>query len=214
MHRTHPSMTDAGSPGLREPHRPASRRPAQVPTPAHALPVIVAPKRPRSGDLCRFAVLSAPSHCLPLDVHAVGRIRHWATDKAAAWGVKEDGLLGLELIVSELVTNALVHTRPDERSVQVRLLHQVPADTGTRGLVWLEVCSSASTGGTVPAVVRTLPAAAAGEADLPEHGRGMQLVDALATTWGVDPAGEFAESGHVVWAQPDGADAPAPAAVA
>ena len=178
------------------------------------LTATVEPKRPSTAYLYRIATLTAPSPALALDVNAVRHIRHWATAKAASWDVEEDGRATLELIASELVTNAILHTSADGRSVQVTLLHQIPADTGTRGLVWLEVRSSASRDGTVPTVLRTPAEAVAGEMDLAEHGRGMQLVAAFSTAWGVEPVDGRPENGHLIWAQSEGAWAQVPAAVA
>jgi anti-sigma regulatory factor (Ser/Thr protein kinase) len=70
------------------------------------------------------------------------------------------------LLASELVTNAIVHARPP---YQLRLVQD-------RGVVRLAV----SDGGGPGAIVVQAP----GPTDL--GGRGLYLVDALATGWGVD----------------------------
>ncbi len=80
----------------------------------------------------------------------------------------------VEILVSEIVTNALVHGSGD-RSLLMNLQHDcvhVEVHDGDRTLV-------------VPLEVDVLS----------EHGRGLAIVDALASSWGVD----VRDDGKAVW---------------
>lgn len=95
--------------------------------------------------------------------------------RAALAGRRDDGVETAVLLTSELVANALLHggsaatlvIRTDGERLRVEVI-----DTGSDGaLVPLDVDSDA------------------------EHGRGLKIVDALATAWGVDPR----HPGKAVW---------------
>jgi anti-sigma regulatory factor (Ser/Thr protein kinase) len=87
---------------------------------------------------------------IPADPAAVSDAREWATRQLTAWGL-DDLLFPTELIVSELVTNAIRHGRPpaelrlirhhvlacevtDSNSAQPRLSRARTTDEGGRGL--------------------------------------------------------------------------------
>jgi anti-sigma regulatory factor (Ser/Thr protein kinase) len=110
----------------------------------------------------------------------IGRAREFVT---AALGAGHPCAAVLQLIVSELVTNSIVHTRSgrDGGTVAVAL-----ASAGRR--VRVEVTDD---GGPELPRLRTVDFGA-------ENGRGLQLVDALADEWGWDrgPGG-----GTVTWAE-------------
>ena len=112
--------------------------------------------------------LTVPS--LPASIASVRRF--------AVAACRESGLVGLcdtvALLVSEVATNALVHGNGD---VQVRVVSQ-PA------LLRVEVSDESP---RLP-----VPRAAG---PLEEGGRGLALVETLASSWGVRPEG----SGKVVW---------------
>ncbi|MFG3255243.1 ATP-binding protein [Streptomyces sp. NPDC048172] len=109
---------------------------------------------------------------LPEDAVWVERFRRIGAAKARQWNMP--GLIGdLQVLVSELVTNALQHGTGSQVAIRY-----VVAD----GRVLVAV----DDGSPGAAQVRQ-----AGEED--ETGRGMFLVDALATTWGVS------EDGTTTW---------------
>lgn len=84
------------------------------------------------------------------------------------WGVQdEDAMSAAAVVLSELLTNAERHCDSDEASVQVSL-----GPDGVR--VAVVDCS--------PAVPQ--PRTAAGD---DESGRGLQLIGALSSAWGVEP---------------------------
>ena len=114
---------------------------------------------------------------LPADPVAVGQARHFATRTCGEWGL-EGACDVVALLVSETVTNAIKHADPP---VELRLVHE-------HDRVRVEVCD------TSPArpVVRDY------DPDR-ESGRGMELVEALAETWGVRGCG----LGKVVWFEVD-----------
>ncbi|MEG8281167.1 ATP-binding protein [Streptomyces sp. AHA2] len=104
------------------------------------------------------------------DPAEVGRARRWARSRLAGSGIQADEPLAetLILLVSELVTNAVVHTG---RPALLRLsLPPVATDEST---VRLEV---ADRSGRAP-----VPRCAGDEAT---GGRGLALVDGLADRWG------------------------------
>jgi serine phosphatase RsbU (regulator of sigma subunit)/anti-sigma regulatory factor (Ser/Thr protein kinase) len=123
---------------------------------------------------------AAAAITLPADLRAIGDARAFAAVTLARWGL---GLLTdtVTLLASEMVTNAMVHTegpatlelRRDGDTVRLRV-----SDADTR-----------------PPQLREGP-----EPDLEsDGGRGMVLVEALSSSWGVEPSG----SGKTVWADVD-----------
>ncbi|MFE9171027.1 ATP-binding protein [Streptomyces kebangsaanensis] len=119
------------------------------------------------------------------DPAEVGRARRWARSRLAGAGIQADEPLAetLVLLVSELVTNAVVHTG---RPAVLRLsLPGVPAEVTT---VRLEV-ADASTRAPVPRCV----------GDEATSGRGLALVDSLADRWGWSPEG----AGKHIWCELD-----------
>lgn len=86
----------------------------------------------------------------------------------------------IALLVSELITNAIVHAAPHDSKEQIALTISI-----SKGLVRVEV------GDANPSPPTRIVDAAL---DAPS-GRGLALVDALSTTWGVTPT----TSGKFVW---------------
>jgi anti-sigma regulatory factor (Ser/Thr protein kinase) len=117
---------------------------------------------------------------LPADFRAAGRARRILTELLTAWGRHEDAEVA-RLLVSEIVTNAVRHAgqgRPLE-------LH-VTADH-------LRVRVAVGDGSARRPVPRT-------PRDDDETGRGMHLVQTLASEWGVDARVEYgAGEGKQVW---------------
>ena len=119
------------------------------------------------------------------DPAEVGRARRWARSRLAVSGIGADEPLAenLILLVSELVTNAVVHTG---RPAVLRLsLPDMAADAAT---VRLEV---ADRSGRAP-VPRCVDGDATG-------GRGLALVDGLADRWGWNREG----GGKSIWCELD-----------
>lgn len=109
----------------------------------------------------------------------VGRVRASASSTVRAWtGCDEDFAFTVEVLLSELLTNAVVHTTGATVTAQVAL---------TRGrrltLSAIDAC------GKPPQL------SFAGEGD--EGGRGLMLCEALADEWGWRPL----EVGKEVWAR-------------
>lgn len=114
---------------------------------------------------------------------SVGRTRALAHAVLGAWGVGQEVVETAELVLSELVTNALRVPVPRDRQVGVRIVRS-PGD----GLLRLEV----SDAGSGRPEVRT-----PGEDET--CGRGLMLVEALAHCWGVEE--RVAGIGKTVWAE-------------
>ncbi|HSA53088.1 MAG TPA: ATP-binding protein [Yinghuangia sp.] len=115
---------------------------------------------------------------LPGSVDAVPRARHALRDTVAAGGGGADECLQiLELLVSELVTNAVRHA-PQSTEVTVQLL---------RGESTFRLAVT-DAGGPL-----RRPGRQARTCD--ENGRGLLLVEALAQSWGSYPVA----GGKVVW---------------
>ncbi|MGY1498744.1 ATP-binding protein [Streptomyces sp. QTS52] len=135
------------------------------------------------------------------DPAEVGRARRWARSRLAGSGVADDEPLAetLILLVSELVTNAVVHT-----GCPAVLRLSFAGECGSRsgapgvagGIVRLEVVDLSD----CPPV----PRHAEGDET---NGRGLELVDGLADRWGWSAEGV----GKRIWCELDRCPAPAPA---
>ncbi|WP_228083825.1 ATP-binding protein [Streptomyces profundus] len=137
----------------------------------------------RADSLVRHDSSALPSGCLRFRLPAIptsaAEARRLTRQQLHEWRAPSDTCDSAQLVISELVTNALRHTDSDSVGCEVRLL-------GT-----LLRVAVASDGHGPRAVPRT-----AGEDD--ENGRGLLLVCSLAQVWGVRP--HDAGAGHVVWA--------------
>ncbi|MFS4092488.1 SpoIIE family protein phosphatase [Streptomyces sp. AF1A] len=117
-------------------------------------------------------------------LHEVRRLRHFLTDLMNTWMLSVD-IDALELLVSEVVTNSLVHAQsevdvrlrnyPDHLRVEVR-------DTNPH-----------------PPVMAAIVGADEAVNDEAESGRGLLIVNALAAAWGTSPAGR----GKTTWFELD-----------
>ncbi|MFI5663411.1 ATP-binding protein [Streptomyces sp. NPDC051684] len=121
------------------------------------------------------------------DPAEVGRARRWARSRLAGSGIEADESLAetLILIVSELVTNAVVHTG-HPAVLRIALPSDVPA--ARLGTVRVEVADTCE---RPPS-----PRHADGEET---NGRGLELVDGLADRWGWRPEG----TGKAIWCEID-----------
>jgi anti-sigma regulatory factor (Ser/Thr protein kinase) len=129
---------------------------------------VVAPR-----DVRRLAAEPVPTGSLVADLlvegdpRAVGSARRWARRNLEEWGLGDDLVDTAALCLSELVTNAVIHTRA---ACEVRLLLEAEVLTVTvrdQGLVQ-----------------HSLDGREAPRDPLQVHGRGLQLVDALSSNWG------------------------------
>ncbi|UFR07459.1 ATP-binding protein [Streptomyces sp. Go40/10] len=122
------------------------------------------------------------------DPAEVGRARRWARSRLAGSGITADEPLAetLILLVSELVTNAVVHTG---RPAVLRLCLPAPAD-GNRASATVRV--EVADGSSRAPVPRCAGSDATG-------GRGLALVDCLADRWGWSPEG----AGKSIWCELD-----------
>jgi anti-sigma regulatory factor (Ser/Thr protein kinase) len=112
---------------------------------------------------------------LPSDPSVVAQARRRSTDQLAAWGLEEAGFV-TELMVSELVTNAIRYGRPP---VQLRLIHE---DSTL-------ICEVSDSSSTAPHMRRART--------FDEGGRGLLLVAQLAQRWGT----RHAAVGKTIWAE-------------
>ena len=120
------------------------------------------------------------SETLPREPESAGTARRLVRVACSAWGLEKlagDGAL----IVTELVTNAVLHARRE--SIRVRVERTAP------GTVRVAVADF-SRARPVPCV----------PGDDEEGGRGLALVGALAANWGTDER----HWGKVVWAELEG----------
>ncbi|MBS2965290.1 ATP-binding protein [Actinocrinis puniceicyclus] len=122
---------------------------------------------------------------LPASPQSARAARCFATAALAEWRLS-DLSDDVDVVISELITNALLHARADRRAA---------ADAGIR--LDLEY-----DGGTLICRVAdgsALPPAPEQAVDTAESGRGLLLVDALSAAWGWS----HEPSGKVVWASFD-----------
>ncbi|MEV6316725.1 SpoIIE family protein phosphatase [Streptomyces sp. NPDC051776] len=130
------------------------------------------------------ALLVARTHALhadrvavkdvPMDPAALAETRTWALERLALWGLEEAGFV-TELVVSELVTNALRYGSPP---IQLRLIKESSL-----------ICEVSDGSSTAPHL-RRAPA-------LDEGGRGLLLVVQLTRRWGTRPS----PGGKTIWCE-------------
>ena len=104
--------------------------------------------------------------CLPAQGASVAAARHRVGELLGQWGVAEPVHDDAALVVSELFTNALVHTESAEITCRIQT---------TMETVYLAITDQGR--GVSGPEVR--------EPDEAENGRGLLLVNALAELWGV-----------------------------
>ncbi|MFI5756169.1 ATP-binding protein [Streptomyces sp. NPDC051569] len=119
------------------------------------------------------------------DPSEVGRARRWARSRLAGSGIGDDEPVAetLILLISELVTNAVVHTGCP--AVLRMLFGAGAAEAGT---VRVEVADASA----------SPPRPRHAEGD-DTNGRGLELVDGLADRWGWQPEG----AGKRIWCEVD-----------
>ncbi|MET9462390.1 SpoIIE family protein phosphatase [Streptomyces canus] len=135
--------------------------------PADDVALLVA--RTRALDADHVATLDLPS-----DPAVVSEARAFASDRLAAWGLEEMAFT-MELVVSELVTNAI---RYGQSPIQLRMILQ---STMT--------CEVSDASGTAPHLRRART--------FDEGGRGLFLVAQMAEHWGT----RHNREGKVIWAE-------------
>ncbi|MER6106465.1 ATP-binding protein [Streptomyces sp. NPDC001832] len=135
---------------------------------------------PRLMDLSPGTEALRYCFALPTHPESVAVARRLTRARLDEWQLDEDAHEAAILIVSELVTNAMVHTGSARVVCELhcldRRLRIAVQDQGRQP------------GG--PRLCRT--------AD-DEHGRGLLLVDAMSSSWGSRDAGNG--SGRIVWAE-------------
>lgn len=153
-------------------------------TPTELSPMLGAPVVPK-GDITRLvdvvldvAADSRSVVSMELDVtpRSAALARRFTYATCAEWNIDPERADAVALVVSELVTNAIVHAE-SRSTLRLRL-----APTALR----VEVVDHGA-GAPNPRQA----------ADDDEHGRGLLLVAAYADTWGIDPGG----NGKIVWAE-------------
>ncbi|WP_266898755.1 ATP-binding protein [Streptomyces sp. NBC_00572] len=116
---------------------------------------------------------------LPALTSSVARARRLAEERLILWGCGPDIRDTVALVVSELVTNAVVHTASDRFICEIRegedILRIAVRDEGGPADPRIRDCGE------------------------DERGRGLLIVDALCTAWGADRTGHG--TAQVVWAE-------------
>ncbi|MEN8654540.1 ATP-binding protein [Streptomyces sp. 21So2-11] len=135
---------------------------------------------PRLMDQCRGADIRRYGFELPARAEYVSRARRLTRTQLTRWGIDEDTCDIAALIVSELVTNAVLHTGSEHFACELR-------DSDGRLRVAVQDQGQRPTG----------PRLRQGAED--EHGRGLQLVDTLSSFWGTRDVEDG--PGRVVWAE-------------
>ncbi|MFD9306285.1 SpoIIE family protein phosphatase [Streptomyces sp. NPDC060048] len=112
---------------------------------------------------------------VPSDASVVAQARRDATEQLSAWGL-DDAAFVTELVVSELVTNAIRYGEPP---IQLRLIHE----NNTL------ICEVSDSSNTAPHMRRARI--------FDEGGRGLLLVAQLAQRWGT----RHSSTGKTIWAE-------------
>ncbi len=138
------------------------------------------------------------------DPAEVSRARRWARSRLVGSGIGADEPVAetLILLISELVTNAVVHTGCPAVLRMLFPAQGVSGGSGAGGGVPGPFTSRDAGAGTVRVEVadasdRAPRQRCADEEDT--HGRGLELVDGLADRWGWQPEG----SGKRIWCEID-----------
>ncbi|MEU8618428.1 ATP-binding protein [Streptomyces sp. NPDC048623] len=131
-------------------------------------------QRPRPHDIFRRFAFE-----LPARTESVARARRLAEERLILWGCDTGIRDTVALVVSELVTNAVVHT------ASARIVCEIREDEER---LRIAVCDE---GGPAGPRIRDC-----GEE---ERGRGLILVDALCAAWGADRTGHG--TAQIVWAE-------------
>jgi signal transduction histidine kinase/DNA-binding response OmpR family regulator len=113
---------------------------------------------------------------VPAEAGSVASVRRFTTNVLAAWAVTPNLTSDLVVVVGELITNAILHSRSP---IELRL-------SRTTDRIVVAVHDGTN---VVPRMQRTNLYA--------EHGRGLQLVASLTDRWGVRPT----ETGKSVWCE-------------
>ncbi|MEU9089602.1 ATP-binding protein [Streptomyces sp. NPDC087901] len=135
---------------------------------------------PRLMDLSPGTEALRYGFALPAHPESVAGARRLARARLDAWRLDDDAHDAAILIVSELVTNAVVHTASARVVCELSRLE-------TRLRIAVQDQGHQPGG----------PRLGAGADD--EHGRGLLLVDAMCSAWGSRDAGDG--SGRIVWAE-------------
>ncbi|WP_276093214.1 SpoIIE family protein phosphatase [Streptomyces silvisoli] len=119
---------------------------------------------------------------IPADPAAVADARAWTARRLASWGLHEAAFT-TELVVSELVTNAIRHAQPP---IELRLIRDETL-----------ICEVSDSSNTAPHMRRAR--------SFDEGGRGLLLVSQLTQRWGT----RHARDGKTIWCeQPIASEAP------
>ncbi len=111
---------------------------------------------------------------IPADPAAVADARAWTASRLASWGLHE-AAFATELVVSELVTNAIRYARPP---IELRLIRNETL-----------ICEVSDSSNTAPHMRRARV--------LDEGGRGLLLVSQLTQRWGT----RHAREGKTIWCE-------------
>jgi len=118
---------------------------------------------------------------LPAQAAAVADARDTVCRQLDRWGLPDDLGYTAQLVISEFVTNAVLHTDSERVSCLLQVCER-----------WLRIEVTDEGGGHSEVTPRE-----AAEEDV--NGRGLQLVGAVAEQWGVHTGGR--QAGRVVWAE-------------
>ncbi|MCU1537482.1 MAG: ATP-binding region ATPase domain protein [Humibacillus sp.] len=119
----------------------------------------------------------AATYSVPADPRAVGAARSFVTGTLSAWGVDRDTIDTVTLCLSELATNAVIHTAG---GCELRVVLDGGVLTTT----------VRDAGSSLVVDLSRVP-----EEPLAVHGRGLQIVNALSSRWG----SELDAVGMTVW---------------
>jgi anti-sigma regulatory factor (Ser/Thr protein kinase) len=140
---------------------------------------------PQLTALCPGNVVRRYGFQLPALAESVARARQLTLDRLIRWEIEKETRETAVLVVSELVTNAIVHTAGDHVICEVR-------DGEGQLRIAVEDQGYGPTGPQLHHV-------AVGESE-GEGGRGLFLVDALCGGWGTHDTSGYGP-GRVVWAE-------------